>query len=219
MIDTILTYFAKLFTERCDNVPLLDIGEDSVRYDFFIALSKVMNLKNYEISLESAIGGDAYIPRDVSPRTMRGQKPKMDMIVNKLNLCIEFGLFRQDSNEDGTINKTDRLIKTLNDMIRLGIVSKLTGRNAYFICVADSKMLGHQLQSKLLGKFPDDYIITSDLVDELKLMKTTKFDSRFTDKMKELKLSLSSELIFNKNIEAEKIKLETRLLVWQVKTI
>lgn len=218
-MEEVLKVYKKLFTERCDNIPLLDMGEDSIRYDFFIAISKVMNLRNYDIMLESAISKEAYIPRVLSPRTMRKQKPKMDMVIDKLDFCAEFGLFKQNSNEEGTIDKTDRLIKTLNDMIRLGIVSKLTGRNAYFICVADSKMLGHQLQTKRLKQFPDNYIITSDLVDELKLMRTTKFDSRFTDKMKELNLSFSSNLIFNEIIMAKKINFETRLLVWQVKTI
>ncbi|WP_281296936.1 hypothetical protein [Flavobacterium limnophilum] len=215
-MDKIFKTYKKLFTQRCHNIPLLEIGEDSVRYDFFIASTEVKNLKNYEIVLESAISSQAYIPRQVSPNTLRKQKPKMDIVIDKLNICAEFGLFRQNSNEEGTINKTNRLIKTLNDMIRLGLESNFTKRNAYFICVADSKMLRHQLQSKSLGPFPSDYQINLDLVNELCLKKTSDFDRRFINKMQELNLSFNAKLIFNEEIIADKINLETRLIAWEV---
>lgn len=215
-MDEIFKTYKKLFTQRCHNIPLLEIGEDSVRYDFFTALTEVKNLKNYEIVLESAINSEAYIPREVSPNTLRKQKPKMDIVIDKLNICAEFGLFRQNSNEEGTINKTNRLIKTLNDMIRLGLESNFTRRKAYFICVADSKMLGHRLQSKRLGAFPSNYQIDLDLVNELCLKKTSDFDRRFINKMQELNLSFNAKLILNEEIIADKINFETRLIAWEV---
>ncbi|WP_367755825.1 hypothetical protein [Flavobacterium sp. WC2430] len=218
-MNEIFEVYKELFTKRCHYIPLLEMGEDSVRYDFFTATTTVKNLENYDIVLESEINKLAYIPRQLSPNTLRKQKPKMDMVIDKLNVCAEFALFKQNSNEQGTINKTNRLIKTLNDMIRLGLESNFTRRNAYFICVADSKMLGHQLQSKRLGKFPSDYHITLDLVNELCLKKTSAFDKRFINKMQQLNLSFSAKLILNEQIVASKIKFETRLLVWQVEQV
>ncbi|MBU2920687.1 hypothetical protein KO504_05000 [Winogradskyella psychrotolerans] len=214
-MENVFKVFEKLFTERCNHIPLLDMGEDSVRYDFFTALTLDKGLKNYEIILESGIDSRCYIPR-ANIRAYRKEKPKMDLVVDKLNICAEFGLFRQNSNEEGTINKTNRLIKTLNDMIRLGLETYFTKRKAYFICVADAKMLGHQLQSKLLERFPADYRITPNLVTELCEMKTSNFDFRFVDKMNELNLSFNANILHNEPILADKINMETRLIIWEV---
>jgi len=208
------TYF-DLFTNRCEHIPLLEIGEDSVRYDFFMALTEVNGLKNHEIVLESAIDKRSFIPRD-NKKSNRKENPKMDLVVDKLNLCVEFGLFRQNSNEEGTINKTSRLVKMLNDMIRLGLESYHTKRRAYFICVADSKMLGHQLNSKILESFPANYIINKELVDKLCEKKTSNFDRRFINKMNVLNLSFNSRLIYDKEVIASKIYFETRILIWEV---
>lgn len=214
-MEEVFSTFKQLFTQRCEHIPLLKMGEDSVRYDFFTALTLVRDLKNYEIVLESAIDKRCYIPRD-NMHAYRNENPKMDLVVDKLDICAEFGLFKQNSNEEGTINKTAKLIKTLNDMIRLGLDSYHTKRKAYFICVADAKMLGHQLQSRLLERFPADYRITPHLVTELCKKKTSNFDFRFVEKMNELNLSFNAEIILNEEILADKINFETRLIIWEV---
>ena len=146
----------------------------------------------------------------------RKEKPKMDLVVDKLKMCFEFGLFRQNSNEEGTINKTNRLFKTISDMIRLGLETYFTKRKAYFICVADAKMLGHSLQSKLLGRFPSNYEITPNLIAQLSTMKTADFDERFIEKMNELNLSFNAKIIHNEEIHGSKINFETRIIIWEV---
>lgn len=214
MEDVFIT-FESLFTQRCEFIPLLEMGEDSVRYDFFMALIEERDLKNYEIRLESPINVQCFIPR-ANMRSYRKEKPKMDLVVEKLNICCEFGLFRQNSNEKGTINKTDRLIKTLNDMIRLGLETYFTNRKAYFICVADAKMLGHRLQSRLLERFPSNYEITPNLIVQLSEMKTADFDMRFIEKMNELNLSFNAKIAYNEEIIANRINFETRLIIWEL---
>ncbi|GAA4242826.1 hypothetical protein [Winogradskyella damuponensis] len=215
-MEDVFKKFEELFTERCNHIALLEMGEDSVRYDFFTALKQERILQNYDIKLESGIDLRTYIPRPVLPRTKRKQKPKMDLVVDKLSLCAEFGLFRQNSNDEGSINKTERLIKTLNDMIRLGLDTYFTKRKAYFICVADAKMLGHRLQSQLLERFPADYRITPNLITELCEMRTSNFDFRFIEKMYELNLSFNANIIFEEDILADQINMETRLIIWEV---
>ena len=142
----------------------------------------------------------------------------MDLVIDKVGLrfCAEFGLFRQNSNEEGNINKTARTVKMINDMIRLGIDSFYTKRNAYFICVADDKMLGHQLQSRILGRFPSDYIISMDIINQQMGNKTAAFDERFIKKFKEMKCSFQAKLLFNEEIKAEKTNMETRIIVWEI---
>lgn len=104
------------------------------------------------------------------------------------------------------------------DMIRLGIDSYFTKRKAYFICIADYKMLGHQLQSGILGKFPSKYHISMDIVNQLRKNKTADkvFDERFINKFEEMKCSLNANLIFDEAIQAKNIIMEKRILVWEI---
>ena len=214
----VFKYYHKLLTDRCDNIPLLKIGEDSIRYDFFIAISKMESLKPYEIKLECAMDKKTYIPRNNSKAT-RKENPQMDLVIDKNNICVEFGLFRQNSNVKANINKTFRLIKMLNDMIRLGLETHYTKRKGYFICVADSKMLNHQLKSKAFNKFPSDYIISKDAIDKVSKLKISNLDTRFIKKMNELKLSFKANIIYDEEIKAKKINLHTRVLIWKINVI
>lgn len=213
-MEDIFFKFKNLFVQRCNHIALLNLGEDSVRYDFFTALKTELDLENYEIKLESPINSQCYIPR-ANIKAYRKEKPKMDLVVDKLKMCFEFGLFRQNSNEEGTINKTDRLIKLLNDIIRLGLESFYTQQKAYFVCVADSKMIGHQLRTRILNPFPSNYAITPNLIANLCELKTAKFDLRFVEKMNRLNLNLKARIVFEEEITANKINLETRIIIWE----
>lgn len=211
--------FKELFSERCGKIKLLDLGEDSVRYDFFIALSEIEMLSPSDMQLEYAINKSSFTERR-NQNSKRKEKPQIDLVVDtqthKLN--IEFGLFRQNSNDDGSINKTARTVKMLNDMIRLALDSYFTKRDAYFICVADDKMLSHQLQSKLIDKFPSNYLINRDLIQKQKEKKTSKFDDRFLDVFNKLDIEVHSEIVFNESVEAKQITRETRIIIWIIKS-
>src|SRR5699024_748807 len=86
-------------------------------------------------------------------KAKRKEKPMLDLIYDnqRTNICAEFALFRQNSNNEGTINKTARTVKMLNDMIRLALEAHYSQRRGYFICVADKKMIGHQLRNKIVS--------------------------------------------------------------------
>jgi len=220
MNKKIFEKYKSLFSERCNKIRLLDVGEDSIRYDFFIALSEVLKLSPSDIQLEYSIHKSAFKERK-NKNSKRKEKPQIDLIIDtpehKLN--VEFGLFRQNSNENGTINKTARTVKMLNDMIRLALDSYYTNREAYFICVADDKMIGHQLQSKLLGKFPSDYRFNNDLVKNQMEKRTNAFDKRFLSVFDELDLEINCKIIYNKKIEAKLVNRETRIIAWNVKSV
>lgn len=220
MINQVLKRFKELFTERCDKFPLLDFGEDSVRYDFFIAISEVEKLKPSDIQIEFPMGNQSFIPR-MNIKSKRKEKPQLDLVIDKGNLriSVEFALFRQNSNFEGNINKTARTVKMINDMIRLGIDSYYTKRKAYFICVADDKMIGHKLRSGILGKFPSDYEISRKLVEQQREIKTSAFDDRFINKFNEMNFEFNAKLIFNEEVKAREIKGETRILVWEIMNV
>ncbi len=195
------------------------MGEDSIRYDFFIAISQIENLRPSDIQLEYSIHKSAFKER-LNEKSKRKEKPQIDLVIETTNqkFNFEFGLFRQNSNEEGSINKTARTVKMLNDMIRLALDSYFTKRESYFICVADDKILRHQLQSKILGKFPSDYIIDNELIRKQKEKKTSDFDDRFLSVFEELDLKINSKIVYNEKMKAKLINRETRIIIWNVTT-
>lgn len=217
MNQEILVKYNELLSKRLDNIPLLDISEDTIRYDFFIALTEVERINSWDIQLESSINQNAFEPRN-NKDSNRKEKPQLDLVVNKekLNISVEFGLFRQNSNKEGTINKTARTVKMMNDMIRLGLDSLFTKRNSYFICVADDKMIGHQLRTKILGKFPSDYLITKSVIQKQKETRTSDFDNRFLDVFFKNNYQIESRIIYNEILSAKQINRETRIIVWKI---
>lgn len=217
-MEEVFARFKELYEKRFQSVPVMDMGEDSVRYDFFLALKEVKNLNSWDIQLEYPINKKSFIERNNINRK-RNEKPQVDLLVNnqKLNITCEFGLFRHNSNLNGTINKTDRLFKMLNDFLRLKMHSYFSECTGYFICVADEKMLKHQLRNKKLNPFPSknyefNYSQLIEIIGETK----NELDIRFVEKFKELNLTLKAELIYNKNIVSEINTLETKILVWEI---
>jgi hypothetical protein len=212
--------YKNLLEERLNRKPLLLLGEDSIRYDFFAALMETYNFRPSQIQIEVPINSQTFIPSN-EKISFRNEKPLIDLVVDEpeLKLSIEFGLFRQNSNEDGTINKTSRLIKMLNDMIRVALEAHFTNTTGFFICVADHKMLGHQIRSNIVERFPSNYLITNTIINYQLQQKTNKFDKRFLNVFQPLNKEISSRLIFNEPLVAQNIHHETRLLVWEVSIV
>src|ERR1051326_2595915 len=121
-MENVFNRFQKLFTERCNRIPLLNLREDSIRYDFFYAVTEIKKLNPWDIQLENSIDKNSFIQRN-NRSSKRSENPQIDLVIDKLKICAEFGLFRRNKNENGNINKTARTVKMLNDMIRLGLES------------------------------------------------------------------------------------------------
>lgn len=217
MRTEITAKFENLLNDRLKKIDLLYIGEDSVRYDFFVAISEIEKLLPSDIVLEYPIIDNAYIKRN-NAKSKRNEKPLIDLVIDKgeIKLSIEFGLFRQNSNANGTINKTTRTTKMINDMIRVGLDSYYTNREAYFICLADEKMLGHQLRSKLTGKFPSEYIITKKTIKSLQRLKANKFDIRFINAFIKLGRILKSSIIFDTELKTNESGKEVKVIIWKI---
>lgn len=216
-MENLISAYKKLIEQRLNRKALLFLGEDSIRYDFFAALMESYGFKPSQIQIEVPINNKTFIP-NTEKISYRKQKPLIDLVVDEseLKLCAEFGLFRQNSNEEGTINKTTRLVKMLNDMIRVSLEAYFTRSTGFFICVADHKMLGHQIRSNIVDRFPSSYSITNDIINHQLGQRTNNFDGRFLKVFQPLNSSISSTLIVNEQLNAETVKNETRLLIWQV---
>ena len=63
MLHPVYRKFNELLTNQLQNIPILMLGEDSVRYDFFYALSDVLKLKNWELQIEYPVHAESFIPR------------------------------------------------------------------------------------------------------------------------------------------------------------
>lgn len=219
-MDKLIQTYKNLLEERLNRKPLLLLGEDSIRYDFFSALMETYAFRPSQIQIEVPINSQTFVPAK-EKISFRNEKPLIDLVVDEpeLKISAEFGLFRQNSNEDGTIDKTARLVKMLNDMIRVSLEAYFTKTTGLFVCVADHKMIGHQIRSKIVGRFPSNYIITNNIINHQLTQRTNKFDKRFLRVFQSLNIDISSRLIFNDALKAQKVKHETRLLIWEVSIV
>lgn len=184
---------------------------------FFSALIETYGLRPSQIQIEVPINEKCFNSRN-NDKAFRKEKPLIDLVVKEefLNISAEFGLFRQNSNENGTINQTYRTVKMLNDMIRVSLEANFTGTRGLFICVADHKMLGHQMKSKIIDSFPSNYYITTALIEHQLKQKTNNFDHRFLQIFKNEGRNIVSKLIFDELLKAKLVMHETKLLIWEV---
>lgn len=215
------------FENRFNNQSILDLGEDSVRYDFFIAFMNRFKLNPWDIQVEFPINSNAYIPNP-NPNSKRKENPQIDFYCMHPNKVItaEFGLFKRNSNPDGVVNSAEKIFKMLNDMLRLSLNKLYMPNESFFICVADSKILGTKMRNNILPAFPSplytfDYNDINNWLRNIKSAKS-KFDSRFVHKANQLRLTISAELIYNQAILNPGAplnitnNLETRVLVYKI---
>ena len=116
--------------------------------------------------------------------------------------------------------------KMLNDMLRLSLNKLYYPNESYFVCVADSKILGAQMRNNILPAFPApiysfNYLDINTWINNLKSAKVV-FDKRFVDKANILQLSIKAELVFNQQIQNPPQpllvtnNLETRSLIYKI---
>ena len=141
-------------------------------------------------------------------------------------MTAEFGLFKRNSNPNGSVNATEKVFKMLNDMLRLSLNQVYNPNESFFICVADSKVLGAQMRNNILPAFPAtgysfNYMNINTWIRDLKSAESI-FDKRFVDKANILQLSINAELIFNERIQNPVQQnltinnLETRALIYKI---
>lgn len=200
-----LNDFKNSFEMRFNQQSILDLGEDSVRYDFFVALMNNYNLQPHEIQVEFPINSNAFTSNP-HPNAKRGENPQVDLYCPHPNkaLTAEFGLFKRNSNPNSSINATEKVFKMLNDMLRLALNKIYHENESFFICIADSTILGLQMRNNILPAFPAElYSFNYNNINTwIKNIKSanSNFDSRFVDKANILGISIQAKLIFNEKI-------------------
>lgn len=126
----------------------------------------------------------------------------------------------------GSVNATEKVFKMLNDMLRLSLNQIYYPNESFFICVADSKILGAQMRNNILPAFPAtrysfNYMDLNSWIRDLKSAEVV-FDKRFVDKANILQLSIDAELVFNQQILnpppplSATNNLETRTLAYKI---
>lgn len=226
-MDDVFKRFSELFELRYSKISSIMLGEDSVRYDFFEAIKKETQIKNWEINLEYPINKNAFIS-DKNEKSKREQNPQIDLYINsdEVNLIAEFGFFRRNSVKDSTINVTEKTFKMFNDIIRLALHNyfEKEKNDAYFVCVADEKMLDKGYNKIKLPKFPGEiYEITVDLLNEIKdKYKTSnetiqdKFLKKFYELNRNNKITISANLICEKKLNRSNDNLNAKILFYKI---
>jgi hypothetical protein len=228
-MNSILNNFKTRFEKRFKEQSILNLGEDSVRYDFFTALMYGLKVDSHRIQVEFPINQLAFVSTP-NPNSKRNENPQIDLFLaqENINLSAEFGLFKRNSNLEGSINTTEKVFKMLNDMLRLSLNSFYQPNEAYFICVADSKILGAQMRDIALPQFPAEFYSFDyqDLNDWIRLLKSadSAFDKRFVSKANMLEHRIEAELIYNEQIENPTFEvipeniLETRVIAYRIES-
>ncbi len=227
MINT-FNNFKENFEKRFNQQSILNLGEDSVRYDFFIAFMKNHNLLPHDIQIEYPINQNAYI-NNRHPNAKRPKNPQIDFFCMHPNKIItaEFALFKRNSKPDSSIKTTENVFKMLNDMLRLALNKIYSPNESYFICVADSKILGAQMQNNVLPAFPShlysfNYNDINNWIHNIDSAKKC-FDEKFVEKANEIGLSITASLIYNEAVlnPTQHLglinNLETRVIVYKIK--
>ena len=219
-MQAVFQKYKELFESRYNIKSVLEMGEDSIRYDFFLALMAEKKLNSWEVHMEHPMSAECYVATENAKRK-RKEKPQIDLYTNtdRAKVCAEFGFFRRNSNDQGTIARTENTFKMLNDFMRLGIQSKITESMCYFVCVADSKMLGHQLYNNRIPEFPAiRYEFTAESLRNAMdgYLSSDKVAARFLNKLDQLDITIAANLIFNEKLISEINAFETRILIWEV---
>lgn len=151
----VFNLFKEYFSKRYSEISVLHLNEDSLRYDFFLALMNEKQLQPHELLIEHPLS-ELTFQNLIKEGSKRKLKPLIDLMVstNDINVCFEFAFFRRNSNPNGPTSITENLYKMLNDFIRLGLQSHISSSDAYFVCVADETMMGRRLNNKLFDSFP-----------------------------------------------------------------
>lgn len=220
-MEKVFTRYKELFHQRYGKVSSLNMGEDSIRYDFFLALQEMKVLNPWEIQLEHPLHLDSFVS-NLHENSKRKEKPQVDLMIDTdtVKMCVEFAFFRRNSNPESNIKVTENTFKMINDFMRLALHSHNVKCKSYFICVADSKMLGRQLWDKTFEIFPSlqykfDHESLLVLVENFKSGKK-QINDKFLNKLKELNLTIVANLIYNEAVTTELNPLETRILIWEV---
>lgn len=158
-------------------------GEDSIRYDFYIALMRFYNLEPHQIILEQAIPETQFLQRERNIQELRQgrhkDKPEFDLRVDPTNelqngILAEFAFFRKPQN--ATLDVSAAYGKILNEMHRLALLkhyrnleqlpeyANFREYKCLLICVTDTVMLDYG--NSIRGKKPAYNILDSFQLDQ-----------------------------------------------------
>jgi hypothetical protein len=220
MTHNVLPEFKRLFEERYKRISVFNLKEDSVRYDFYIALLTKLQLEPWQIQLEQPLDPRTFAPR-LNEKRKRDEQPVVDLSVaiGSEQVHVEFGVFKRNRIDKSPSNDTEYAFKILNDMMRLGLQSHITRSSGYFVCIADESMLGKRLGRTRLPAFPaSEYIFDSNKLSEIMAAykSAKRIDDRFRKKLEETGITIRAKLVFDQHLVSSLNPMTTKALAWEV---
>jgi hypothetical protein len=220
-MNDVLELFHDQFERRHARTSILELTEDSVRYDFFAALMAKRGLPSWEIHLEPSIDKEAYVRRN-NEKSKRTENPRLDLAFGDgaERVYVEFALFKKNSVPNSPINDTENAFKVLNDMMRLALHIKKTNGRGFFVCVSDHTMLGKQLsRSERFSVFPAlRYEFDHGALHEVANLYTTskKLDPRFMETLRSSGIVVRADKVFERDLRPTENGKEVKVLAWEV---
>lgn len=214
-------------------------GEDSIRYDFHIALQRQYQLQPHHIILEQAIPPTQFYqsPNQNGPRRRGRQekKPEFDMRVDPVGqlpfgILAEFAFFRDPP--IGTLDVTGSIGKIMNEIHRLALLKHFNNQppirgynnfNNYrclLICISDAKMI-HYGAPGVQGPQPtvvieDHYVLNNDFLDILSVTAKSKIEDNFLTKVRQLDITPTACRFINLHSEAVNNFPEWSVWAWEI---
>jgi hypothetical protein len=212
-------------------------GEDSIRYDFYIALMRLYGLEPHQIILEQAIPDTQFFQRERNMAELRQgrhqDKPEFDLRVDPANamengVLAEFAFFREP--RIGKVDVSGAYGKILNEIHRLALLKHyrniqnleeyvdFSRYKCLLICVTDSVMLNYGNGAR--GRRPaynvlDQYHLSNEflsppLADGI----IGSIETRFRHKTQQLNIIPTAQRIYNRTNSLENP--QWGVWVWEV---
>ena len=161
-LDKTIECFASLVDKRIEVHGHKLSSEDTIRYDFFFALTDVERIQPWEVILE------APYPNDILNLERNSSEIDLMILPNEKSSQGLICEFKYDRKANSTINKTNRYGKLINDILRLSLLDEYKeNHQCLFIYVTDSEMTKYKYGFHYLQHITEIFELTKEFIDNL----------------------------------------------------
>lgn len=208
-LENTLHQFGNLVDKRLKLHGHLLSSEDTIRYDFFHALTKNDSVNSWDVVLE------APYPLDIL--SLDKNNSKIDLLINRSEM-IDTGLmceFKYDRKANSTVNKTNRYGNLINDLVRLCLLSdRYPEHHSIFVYVSDAEMMKYKPGFYHSQEVGSSTAITVDLVSGLTGSAKNQVKPVFLNPFREKQIYANCRLIY-KRIEDNQ-RLQYGIYAWAI---
>lgn len=206
-LDKTIEYFASLVDKRIEVHGHKLSSEDTIRYDFFFALTEVERIQPWEVILE------APYPNDILNLERNSSEIDLMILPNDKRSQGLICEFKYDRKANSTINKTNRYGKLINDILRLSLLDHYKeNHQCLFIYVTDSEMMKYKNGFHYQQHINEILELKNEFIDNLPKSARDQINLIFLNAFISQNFNISCKLIY-KNV----VDISHSIYVWNIK--